>query len=145
MNVLDIMTDKPVTVHQDSALHDALKKMDEVGCHHLPVTDSYGHLVGILSDRDCRKALNKPAILREYWEDEKVTTRMPVRVLMTPAPIVIEPSASIDEAARLMLMNHISCLPVMRSETLIGIVTTSDILMAVIKMNKRAAALPEDN
>lgn len=137
MNVSDIMTEKPITIHQNSTLRDALEKMEQIGCHHLPVVDSEGHLVGIMSDRDCRKALDSPCLLREHWQEKEIAKHLLTRALMTPAPIVTEPGASAEEAARLMLVNRISCLPVMRSETLIGIVTKSDILMAFMKIHKR--------
>jgi CBS domain-containing protein len=65
---------------------------------------------------------------------------------MTPAPIVVEPEMDADEAARLMLTNHIGCLPVMRSETLVGIVTTSDMLVAFMNLYKRLRILyPEQD
>ena len=132
MNVSDIMTHKPVTIHPQSTLRMALEKMEGVNCHHLPVISSAGHLVGILSDRDCRTALNSPYILRERWHDEHLADNLLVRSIMTAAPIVTEPGAFVGEAARLMLTNHVNCLPVMRSETLVGIITSSDILAAFI-------------
>ena len=132
MNVFDIMTHKPVTIRPEATLREALEKMDEVGCHHLPVMSSEGHLVGILSDRDCRTALNSPYILRERWQDDQLIDTLQIRGIMTPAPIVTEPNAFAGEAARLMLINHINCLPVMRGETLIGIITSSDILAAYV-------------
>lgn len=138
MNVSDIMTANPVTVKQNSTLGDALRTMERVGCHHLPVLSHDGHLVGILSDRDCRTALNSPYILREGWQDDDLINKLLVRAIMTPAPIVVEPDTPADEATRLMLKNHISCLPVMRSETLVGIVTTSDILIAFMNVYKRS-------
>ena len=138
MNVSDIMTANPVTIKQHNTLGDALKAMERVGCHHLPVIGHDGHMVGILSDRDCRTALNSPYILREGWQDDDLINKLLVRTIMTPAPIVVEPDTPADEAARLMLKNHINCLPVMRSETLVGIVTTSDILVAFMNIYKRA-------
>lgn len=137
MNVSDIMTAKPVTINQDSTLREALEVMEHVGCHHLPVMGYDGHLVGIISDRDCRTALNSPYIMRERWQDDELVNKLLVRTMMTPAPIVVEPNTSAEEATRLMLRNHISCLPVMRSETLVGIVTTSDILVAFMNSQKR--------
>jgi acetoin utilization protein AcuB len=134
MNVSDMMTAKPTTIRPEHTLRHALELMEQVGCHHLPVISREGHLVGILSDRDCRKALNTPILHRPYWEDADLATHIQVRSLMSPAPIVTEPDAHADEAARLMLVHRISCLPVMRSETLVGIVTKSDILLAFIKM-----------
>lgn len=144
MNVSDVMTEKPVTVRPSNTLRDALEVMERVGCHHLPVVSADGHVVGILSDRDCRTALNSPHTLRERWQDERLADHLLVRSIMTPAPIVVEPDNSADEAVRLMLVNHISCLPVMRGETLVGIITTSDILMAFIAMHRRGCHAPID-
>ena len=137
MNVSDIMTPKPVTVNQDQTLREALALMEAVGCHHLPVTGYDGHLVGILSDRDCRTALHSPYLLSEGWQENELTQRLRVRTVMTPAPIIVEPDSPVVEAARLMLSNHINCLPVMRSETLVGILTTSDILIAFMQVMNR--------
>lgn len=138
MLVSDIMTAKPVTIHQDGTLRQALEAMDTIACHHLPVLNSERQLVGILSDRDCRAALNSPSILRETWQDEQLAEKLTARALMTPAPIVIEPETEADEAARLMLNNRVSCLPVVRSETLVGIVTRSDLLLAFMQLYRRA-------
>ncbi|NWG17590.1 MAG: CBS domain-containing protein [Chloroflexi bacterium] len=134
MYVSDIMTAKPATIRLNNTLRDALETMERVGCHHLPVIGTDGHLVGIISDRDVRTALNSPYILRERWQDEELVNHLPVRAMMTPAPIVIAPEAPAAEAVRLMLKNQISCLPVMRDETLVGIITRSDILLAFMNL-----------
>jgi CBS domain-containing protein len=139
MNVADMMTGKPVTISQNDSLRQALEAMARIGCHHLPVLSGEGHIVGIITDNDCRRALRAPDIPPENWEAEEVARQLRVRSFMTPAPIIVEPDMSADEAARLMLTNHVSCLPVMRGETLVGIITTSDIIMAFIKMHKREA------
>ncbi|GAB4513819.1 MAG: hypothetical protein OHK0046_15010 [Anaerolineae bacterium] len=138
MNVAAIMTTKPVTIRHDGTLGQALEMMENVGCRHLPVISAESHLIGIVSDRDCRLALNSPHVMRERWQDEAVTNRTFVSMIMTPAPIVVEPDTSIYEATRLMLNNHISALPVMRGETLVGIITTSDLLMAYMRETERA-------
>jgi CBS domain-containing protein len=143
MNVSEIMTHKPATISPYSSLRQALELMEKVECHHLPVISSSGHLVGILSDRDCRTALNSPFIFRERWQDEQLIDSVLIRNIMTSAPIVTEPNAFVGEAARLMLENHINCLPVMRGETLVGILTSSDILAAyVMKVTANFPSLP---
>lgn len=143
MNVSDIMTRKPVTVLQDMTLQGALETMERVGCRHLPIMSSDGHLVGIISDRDCRTAMNSPHVLHERWHDEQLLEKLPVRAAMTPAPIVITPDAPATQAARLFLEHRISCLPVMRDETLVGIITTSDVLLAYVKLHELAPTRPE--
>lgn len=128
----------------ETSLHEALEIMERLSCHHLPVLGMNGHLIGILSDRDCRTALNSPHTLRERWQDEELATNLPVRAMMTPAPIVIAPEAAAEDAAQMMLKNQISCLPVMRDETLVGIVTRSDILLAFMHLTKRVSRYSED-
>jgi predicted transcriptional regulator len=60
VNVADIMTEQVVTVDQSQSLYDALQVMFNLGCHHLSLMSKQGHLVGILSDHDYRRALNWP-------------------------------------------------------------------------------------
>lgn len=140
MNVSDIMTANPVTIEKGKTLFQALEAMAKVGCHHLPVTGSEGHLIGIISANDCRRALDWPNLWHENWQDDERAHEITVASMMTTAPIVIEPNAPAHEAARLMLSQDIRCLPVMQVETLIGILTTSDILMAFINSSKREEA-----
>jgi len=137
--VADMMTKNPVTIRSNEHLGRALELMEEFGCRHLPVMSSAAHLVGIVSDRDCRLALNSPHIMRERSWDADVINNTRVASIMTPAPIIVEPQMPASEAARLMLTNHISALPVMRGETLIGIVTTSDVLTAFMRVTNVAA------
>jgi acetoin utilization protein AcuB len=140
MNVSDLMTANPITVVVDETLLAALEKMDQHGIHHLPVLSKSKHLIGILSDRDCRRALQKPFTERAYWQHE-VVERIIVRDVMTTAPITISDLSSTYEAARLMLLHHIGCLPVMRDETLVGIITRNDLLMAYVQLGRQSQRL----
>lgn len=145
MNVADVMTTNPVAIRNDSTLRQALDLMTQHNCRHLPVISADNHLTGILSDRDCRLALNSPTLMRQRWQDEAVMDRTSVMSIMTAAPIVVEPDTPASEAARLMIDHAISALPVMRGETLVGIVTTSDILMAFVRTEIRNSDYPKAN
>lgn len=137
MNLIDIMTQNPKTVRSNQSLRAALLLMDEYHIHHLPVLSQNGHhLVGILSDRDCRLAINSPFLNADHWNNADLIRQIQVRNAMTTAPIVIESNTPITKAASLMLNYQIGCLPVMRSETLIGIITRSDILIAFISLER---------
>lgn len=134
MIVFDIMTRNPITIRPDSTLRDACELMEQVGCHHLPVLSAEEHLIGIITARDCRLALRLPDIVREYYQHDELANRLLVRSVMTPAPTVTEPHTRVVDAAKLMLKNYVSCLPVMRGETLVGIITITDVLIAFVKM-----------
>jgi acetoin utilization protein AcuB len=141
MNVVDIMTANPVTIRSDKPLRIALELMQEHTVKHLPVISTNGHVVGVVSDRDCRYALNSPYIMRDKWQDEALADTLQIRAVMTPAPIIIEPNATASEAARLMLTHRIGCLPVMRGETLVGIITRSDLLVAFMTIHEHYAKI----
>lgn len=140
MNVSDLMTANPVTIQQDASLRSALETMEQVGCHHLPVVNQRGTLVGVITSHDYRLALNIPSLARRQWQGNKLLDRLPVSAAMTLAPVVVQEGTSAEEAVSLMLDKHIGCLPVMRTQTLVGIVTTSDILCAFTKL---LAQLPQ--
>jgi CBS domain-containing protein len=93
--------------------------------HHLPVVDADRRVVGILSSADVLKlqffmpASAKP-IVENQWTVE--------RVMRSPAIVVTE-HESLQRCAELMASNGVHSLPVVdRDETLIGIITTTDLM-----------------
>ena len=132
MNIIEIMTHKPIVGSANDTLRQTLETMLEHGFKHLPILSKDKHLVGVVSDRDCRLALNSPFLDRANWEQEPLVDSLQVSSIMTSAPITVEPNTLAEDAAKLMLTHRIGCLPVMRDETLVGMVTRSDILMAFI-------------
>jgi CBS domain-containing protein len=122
MLVAEIMTHDPVTIVPGALLSDALEVMNTRAFHQLPVISASGHVIGIVTRRDCQR-LNA----------EDAGKAMRVREVMQPAPIVVEPTTPVHEAARLMTTHHIRALPVMRGETLVGILTATDLLIAFMQ------------
>jgi acetoin utilization protein AcuB len=140
MNVVDIMTHNPITVMGDQPIVKALALMASHGCKHLPVLSRSHHLVGVISDRDIRYALESPFTQENDWAQHQTAHHIKISTVMTAAPIIVEPQAPAEHAAELMLSHSIGCLPVMRAETLVGIITRSDILIAFINIQQRASA-----
>lgn len=128
------MTEHPVTVKSDDTLRTAVERMHTNNCRRLPVMSSEGHVVGIITDRDCRLAASSPYEASGDSWDKTSLDRITVRMCMTPAPIIVLPTADVADAATMLLRYKIGGLPVMNGETLIGIITTSDILTAFIRM-----------
>jgi CBS domain-containing protein len=142
MNVSDVMTVRPTTIASEATLAEAVEVMREMGCHHLPVISAQKHLIGILSAHDCEQALGESLEKSGSVVNLALANATPVSMVMTPAPIIAEPDTPAYEAARLMLEHYIGCLPVMRGETLIGIVTRSDLLMAFMTLSRRTLHQP---
>lgn len=115
MRVADVMTREVETVSPGDAAEEARMRMQRRGVRHLVVTDGK-KVVGVLSDRDLRsgaRALSRDAQVGE---------------LMTRAVVSVAPATTVGEAANLMRLGAISCLPVIQRGELVGLVTTGDLL-----------------
>lgn len=133
MVVQEIMTPDPATVSPQDTLRTAIEKMALMGCRRLPVV-AEGRLVGIVADLDIREALNSPIILRERWQDEDLVDHATVEACMTPKPVTVHPTTPVVQAARLMRNHKIGGLPVVDDDRLVGIVTETDMLDALIQL-----------
>lgn len=130
MRLHSVMTKKVVTVDMDDTLAILWEIFHYVRFHHLLVIEN-NELRGIISDRDLLKALspfiNTPA---EQKRDLMILKKR-AHQIMTRKPITITKDAGCEDAARLMLRENISCLPVVSSDGQIeGIVTWKDLLRA---------------
>ena len=137
MNVVDIMTANPIAISSVASIAQAVEKMRAHDFHHLPVLSRDQHVVGVLTLSNCERVLG--VSLRGKLQTSTIATArtIPISRAMTIAPIVIEETASAQHAAALMLEHAIGCLPVMRGETLVGIVTRSDVLTAFINFARK--------
>ncbi len=131
--VSDFMSRNPITIGPDDSLRTAVDKMRAHACRRLPVLEGE-RLVGIVSDRDVRLALNSPYVLRDRWYDETLLDTTPVRVCMTAEVITISPEAPLAEAAILMRNRKIGGLPVLDQGSLVGILSETDMLDALIRL-----------
>ena len=135
MVVFDLMTHDPVAIHQSQSIRQALAEMERKHCHHLPVVGWDGHVVGMVAYHDCQRALRWPFYPDGLLKEEELANRIPVGKVMIPAPVAVERSTPVEEAIRLMLKENISSVLVMCEETLIGILTASDIMKAYLKLS----------
>ncbi len=126
MLVRDIMRSPVVTVSTETTLQDAYRLMREKAIRHLPVLDA-GALVGVITDRDLRLATSALAL-------SPFPTESRVEAVMSPSPLTADVSDPIEEAARTMRERKIGCLPVLSEGRLSGIITSLDLLDALIAM-----------
>lgn len=140
MRVADIMTRNPVTVTPKNAIRTAINLMREGGFRRLPVVDR-GRVVGIITDRDLRRAANSPYVVREKWYDNFVLDHIEVGAVMTADPITVSPDANLAEATRLLREHKIGGLPVVKDGQLVGIITETDLLDFLLELLERQPEL----
>ncbi len=113
---------RPVaTTHPDRTGEEAWKEMQGRGIHHLVVVRG-SQVIGILSDRD----LGGP-------RGAAVRSGRRVADLMSSRVVKADPGMTVRQAASLCRSLGISCLPVVEESRLVGIVTVTDFLDALIR------------
>jgi CBS domain-containing protein len=125
--VRDIMQRKVVTISAGDRLSTVEDIMTLGHVRHMPVVHA-GKLVGVVSERDLLRA--SLSNLTEFGTEQRRAFLHVVeikRVMSTP-PIVIGPENSVEDAARVMAEHRIGCLPVVDVDTLVGMLTETDVL-----------------
>lgn len=130
MQVCDWMTTDVVCVSGATSIREAAELMKARRIRHLPVMERT-RLIGIVTDRDVRDAMPSQAASLESDNRLDLLDKVTVRDIMTTRVVGVSPDVSIAKAAGLMCRNKIGSLPVLDEETLVGIITESDILRAV--------------
>ena len=119
----DLMSTPVITVGPESSLQDSLLTMQSKGLHHLVVTDKKPMPIGLLSDRD---------LMRAQLAHKDLNS--PITQIMTKNLIVATPESLLFEVAWALRVHRIHCLPiVLKNQELAGILTTGDILNALLK------------
>jgi acetoin utilization protein AcuB len=90
-------------------------------------------LIGIITDRDIRQALNSPVIIHERSYDDYLLNTVKVASSMTYQPLSIGPDEDILAAAELMEQRKIGGLPVVEGSALVGIITLFDLITFLIR------------
>lgn len=122
------MQEKVVTIGEADSLSTAEDIMRLGGVRHMPVVHG-GKLVGVVSERDLlRISLSE---LNAGANDERRAFLHVLQIgrAMSTPPVVIDPAASIEEAAELLAEHKIGCLPVVEGEDLVGLLTGTDVLL----------------
>lgn len=123
INASDIMTAPVFSLREDQTIADARDIFRAHQFRHVPILARSGKLIGILSDRDF--------IDRRLPDEEKT---IGVRERMVTDILTARPQTEIPAIAELMIGHRIGCLPIVdEAQALVGIITRSDILRAIVR------------
>lgn len=128
--VADCMRRNPVTIHRDANLVQAIETIVEYRLTGLTVTDGVGNAVGILSELDCIRAV-LTALYNEGDPDRTLVSEAMSEELTTCSP-----QDGIVEVAQSMLNTHQRRRPVLEDGKLVGQVSSSNILWALMEHSR---------
>lgn len=132
MRVSDIMTKTVITVPVSGMVRDAFAAMYNNEIRHVPVLNTTGALIGIVTDRDLKEHMG--AWLSGELDPEERADALDdsIEGVMTANPITVGPETELSDLIDLLLDQKFSGVPVVGPETqLMGIVSYLDVLRAV--------------
>lgn len=131
MTITQIMTRSLQTIKTDASMLEADQQMKKLSIRHLPVVNSSGEIIGILSDRDVQRAVT--VVNSETGRENYIQNHKKVIDFMTTALHTIYEDSSIESTIRDMVEMKVSCFLVRSSANeIIGIVTTDDFLLYLL-------------
>jgi len=133
MLVSRVMTRNPIHVHPEMNINEIRSLMDRENIGHLPVLDKKNELIGLVTKEDLLKAGPSAATSLDMYEISYLLSKMTVRDVMEKNVITVVEDEVVEEAARIMVDNGIDCLPVMRGNLVIGIITEADLFHVFVK------------
>lgn len=146
MRAHQIMTPQVITATVDTSVAEAARTMLEHHISGLPVLDAKGKLVGVVSQGDfMRRAEIGTQRRRSRWlklllgpgheaADFVRESGRKVGDVMNPSPITVTEDTTLEDVAATMEHNDIKRVPVMRGDKLVGIVTRTNLVQAVLDL-----------
>jgi CBS domain-containing protein len=146
MRAHQIMTRHVLTTTVDTPITEAARMLLQHHISGMPVVDAGGKLVGVVTEGDfVRRAeigtqRRRPRWLKLLLGPSREATDFvrergrKVGEVMNPSPITVAEDATLEEVASSMEKNDIKRVPVMRGDQMIGIVTRTNLVQAVLDL-----------
>ena len=126
LHISSVMVKDVFTVPETMQLDEVARLMLENGIGSVPVMNEEDKMVGIVSKADF-------VTLAVGIAFEKIT----VKEIMTKNLTVVSPTERLVHARRQMIESHVGRLPVVDDESLVGMVTSKDLMRAFIDFRKK--------
>ena len=134
ITVGDILTEDPITIHEDARVGQAINRLREHGISRLPVLDDDGELTGIVTTHDIVDFVVRDDERQGRNDRSGDIDRMldiPVYDLVSAPVITVTAEEDVETAVRQMLDEDVAGLVVTDGTDVIGVVTKTDVLRAL--------------
>jgi CBS domain-containing protein len=154
MRVEDVMTADVITVSPEVSVHQAARLMSDHGVSGLPVVNSTGFVLGVVTEGDLILRQAAPRA-RHWWErffsdpealarDYQKAVGITVGEVMTREVVSVSPTVALDTAARILYDRRLRRLPVVRHGRLVGILSRGDLVKVLAATPVAATATPDE-
>lgn len=133
MNVGRRMSHPVITVPPSLPITKAHELMAREKINQCPVVKN-GRLIGLITEKDILKSYPSSATTLAVWEITSLLEKIKVEDIMLKEFATVQEDTPIEEAARILVDQKISALPVLRGKELVGIITEADIFKIMLEM-----------
>jgi len=138
--VSDWMTPNPITIDAGATIVEAIHLLKEKNIRRLPVTKG-GKLVGLVTERMLLSFSPGKSTSMDTWEVHYLLAKTPVTAAMNPKPHTVGPDTDLADCAQLIHDRKLNGITVVdKAGTLLGILTTTNALEALIWFTKQVQA-----
>jgi len=130
MLVEEIMNQNVFTLKENDSVEQAITIINEKKIRHIPIVNDQNNLVGIVTDRDIKEAA--PSSLYIHQNHDFFTKR--VKEIMKKEIVTAHPLDFVEEVAVLFYEHRIGCLPIVKEDILVGIITQTDVLRTFVEL-----------
>lgn len=139
IKVWELMSNPVESVKNTAMLDDALEIMTGLDIRTVPVVDNAGRVVGIVGMNEVTDHFRKSdaKTIGDASGSKKERASVPIDTICATAPKTVNWDDDVGTAARVMIDNEISTLPVLEGEELVGILTQYDIVELISACRER--------
>jgi acetoin utilization protein AcuB len=123
-----------ITISPETSLAEALKLMHDKNIRRLPVVDSHGKMVGIVSERQLLKASPSNATTLDIYEIKGAMDRVKVESIMIRDVVTATEDTTLEEIARLMAERKIGGIPIVKGGEVVGIISETDVFNSFLEV-----------
>jgi acetoin utilization protein AcuB len=130
------MTRKVITVAPEEGIFKAQELMAANKIRHIPVVETDGRLIGIVTDRDIRSALPYKFFKEPpSAEEKKKLSQLKIKDIMTQNPMTVSAAHTLQDALLMIQDARVGALPVVDENGVLGgIISVRDLLRAFINV-----------
>lgn len=137
MTVKDLMSLELYTLKPMDTVHQARELMLEKHIRHIPIVDERNEFVGLLTKRDVLAASVSVLADIDVVERDELESKIPISEVMITEIVVAEEDTDLLDAAKFILEQKHGCLPVLRGQQLVGILTEADFVKLSIYLMEK--------
>ena len=157
MKVSDVMTREVVSIAPEAAVMEAVRLMLQHKVSGLPVIDAAGRLQGVVTEGDFLRRVEtgterKRSRFVEFLlgpgrlaEDYVHASGRKVDEVMTPEPRTVGEDEPLEKVVHLMERYRVKRLPVMRGKKVVGMVTRSNLMRAMVSLSRAEPKTGKDD